>query len=117
MVRGRGFTASSGLVVVAALGFVYAGLQPSYRLADQVPDKEQAVAASRRLDAELTGANPIDVLIEIPPGAGLYAPETLATIAECTRRSRSSPASAMSGRSRRCGAGSPRRWANRTSTC
>ena len=35
-----------------------------------------------RLDAKLTGANPIDVLIEFPKGASLYAPETLKTIAE-----------------------------------
>ena len=63
------------------LGYIYANLQPRYRLADQVPDKEQAVEANQRLDTKLTGANPIDVLIEFPPGASLYSPETLATIA------------------------------------
>jgi predicted RND superfamily exporter protein len=47
-----------------------------------VPDKRQAVAASGRLDAKLTGANPIDVLIEFPKGASLYAPDTLKVIAE-----------------------------------
>jgi uncharacterized protein len=47
-----------------------------------VPDKEHAVEASQRLDAKLTGANPIDVLIEFPEGVSLYAPETLATIAD-----------------------------------
>jgi len=41
-------------------------LEPRYRLADQVPDREQAVAASHRLDAKLNGANPIDILIEFP---------------------------------------------------
>ena len=50
-------------------------------LADQVPDKRQAVAASGRLDAKLTGANPIDVLIEFPPGASLYDAQTLDVIA------------------------------------
>jgi predicted RND superfamily exporter protein len=69
------------LVVVAGLGIVYANLQPRYRLADQVPDKQQAVAASGRLDAKLTGANPIDVLIEFPNGQTLYSPQTLDTIA------------------------------------
>ncbi len=49
---------------------IYATLEPRYRLADQVPDKRQAVEASSRLDAKLTGANPIDVLIEFPKGAG-----------------------------------------------
>src|SRR6202000_1343186 len=44
--------------VVAGVGRVYADLQPRYGLAAQVPDKQQAVAASSRLDAKLTGANP-----------------------------------------------------------
>ena len=46
-----------------------------------MPDREQAVDASHRLDAKLNGANPIDVLIECPKGKSLYDPETLATIA------------------------------------
>ena len=71
-----------GLAVVGALAFDYSGLKPSYRLADQVPDQGHATQASRELDAELTGSNPIDVLITFPPGAGLYAPQTLATIAD-----------------------------------
>ncbi len=75
----------AGLAVVAVLGFIYAGLQPSYRLADQVPNKEQAVKASQRLDAQLTGSNPIDVLVVFPSGSDLYAPETLATIADVHR--------------------------------
>jgi uncharacterized protein len=70
------------VVLVGALAVNYANLQPRYRLADQVPDKEHAVEASQRLDAKLTGANPIDVLIEFPDGVSLYAPETLATIAD-----------------------------------
>ncbi len=40
------------------------------------------MSASRSLDAKLTGANPIDVLIEFPKGASLYAPETLDVIAK-----------------------------------
>ncbi|HEY0233931.1 MAG TPA: MMPL family transporter [Afipia sp.] len=69
------------LIVVGGLGIVYSHLEPRYRLADQVPDKQQAVAASGRLDAKLTGANPIDVLIEFPKGKSLYDKETLDTIA------------------------------------
>jgi predicted RND superfamily exporter protein len=61
---------------------IYANLQPRYRLADQVPDKRQAVAASNRLDAKLTGANPVNVLIQFPKGELLYSPETLQTIAD-----------------------------------
>jgi hypothetical protein len=82
MVSRPGMFSLIALVVVAGLGIVYANLQPRYRLADQVPDKRQAVAASSRLDAKLTGANPIDVLIEFPKDQTLYSPQTLQTIAE-----------------------------------
>src|ERR1700716_370010 len=82
MVSRPGLYSLIALLFVGGLGIVYANLEPRYRLADQVPDKQQAVAASGRLDAKLTGANPIDVLIEFPKGASLYAPETLKTIAD-----------------------------------
>src|ERR1700743_1473698 len=82
MVGRPGLFSLIALIVVGSLAGVYANLQPRYRLADQVPDKQQAVAASGRLDAKLTGANPIDVLIEFPPGQTLYSDETLKTIAE-----------------------------------
>jgi uncharacterized protein len=82
MVSRPGFYSLISLLVVGGLSVIYANLEPRYRLADQVPDKRQAVAASNRLDLKLTGANPIDVLVTFPKGASLYAPETLATIAE-----------------------------------
>jgi predicted RND superfamily exporter protein len=82
MVSRPGMFSLIAVILVAGLGIVYANLQPRYRLADQVPDKRQAVAASSRLDAKLTGANPIDVLIEFPKDQTLYSPETLETIAD-----------------------------------
>src|SRR5437899_4176496 len=82
MVSRPGLFSLIAVLFVGSLGIVYANLEPRYRLADQVPDKQQAVEASGRLDAKLTGANPIDVLIEFPKGASLYAPETLQTIAD-----------------------------------
>jgi hypothetical protein len=82
MVGRPGLFSLIAVLLVAGLGTVYANLQPRYRLADQVPDKQQAVAASGRLDAKLTGANPIDVLIEFPKDESLYSPETLQTIAD-----------------------------------
>src|SRR3978361_73012 len=82
MVGRPGLFSLIAVIVVASMGYVYANLQPRYRLADQVPDKRQAVEASSRLDAKLTGANPVDVLIEFPKGASLYAPDTLKTIAD-----------------------------------
>ena len=69
-------------LIVVGLALLYSNLEPRYRLADQVPDKRQAVEASGRLDAKLTGANPVDVLIVFPQGASLYAPDTLSTIAD-----------------------------------
>jgi uncharacterized protein len=81
MVSHPAFYSALSLLVVASLAFVYANLEPRYRLADQVPDRDQAVKASSRLDVKLTGANPIDVLIEFPKGQSLYAPETIAVIA------------------------------------
>jgi predicted RND superfamily exporter protein len=82
MVSRPGLFSLIAVLFVGGLSVVYANLEPRYRLADQVPDKQQAVQASGRLDAKLTGANPIDVLIEFPKGASLYAPETLQTIAD-----------------------------------
>jgi len=82
MVSRPGLYTLTGLLVVVGLSAVYMQLQPRYRLADQLPDREQAVQAAHRLDAKLTGANPIDVLIEIPKGKSLYDPETLGVIAD-----------------------------------
>src|SRR5665213_1181887 len=82
MVGRPGLFSLIAVIFVGGLAVIYSNLEPRYRLADQVPDKQQAVAASSRLDAKLTGANPIDVLIEFPKGESLYAPETLQTIAE-----------------------------------
>lgn len=81
MVAHPGLYSLIGLTVVVILSFGYAQLEPRYRLADQVPDREQAVQASHRLDLKLTGANPFDVYIQFPKGASLYAPETLAVVA------------------------------------
>lgn len=82
MVARPGLYTLIALTIITGLGVVYANLQPRYRLADLVPDKEQAVQASGRLDAKLTGANPLDILIEFPKGASLYDQATLDTIAE-----------------------------------
>jgi uncharacterized protein len=82
MVNRPGLYSAIAVAAVGGLALIYANLEPRYRLADQVPDRQQAVAASNRLDVKLTGANPVDVLIEFPAGQTLYSPETLATIAE-----------------------------------
>ena len=70
------------LSIVACLAVIYSNLDARYRLADQVPDKQQAVEASHRLDTKLTGSNPIDVLIELPRGTKIFDPQALATLGE-----------------------------------
>lgn len=84
---------AAGLMAVLVTGHAFFSLKPMYRLADQVPDKEQALAATGSLDSKLTGANPVHVMIEWPkPGAGegappiqLYDEKTLAVIGEAHR--------------------------------
>jgi predicted RND superfamily exporter protein len=82
MVTRPGLYSLISLLIVAGLSLGYTQLQARYRLADQVPDREQAVKASLRLDIKLTGANPFDVYIQFPKGSSLYSPETLAVISD-----------------------------------
>jgi predicted RND superfamily exporter protein len=76
-----------GIAAVGFTGWAYTQLTPMYRLADQVPDKEQALAATAKLDQKLTGANPVHVMIQwktgtdADPGIGLYDVSTLSVIA------------------------------------
>ena len=63
------------------LGHAYLQLEPRYRLADQVPDREQALGATERIDQKLTGANPVHVMIEWKTGESIYAPDPLQAIA------------------------------------
>ena len=82
MVARPGLYSLVSLLVVVVLSLGYAQLQPRYRLADQVPDRQKAVQASNRLDVKLTGANPFDVYIQFPKGASLYDQNTLDAIAD-----------------------------------
>ena len=82
MVSRPGLYTLIAVAVITTLALFYVNLQPRYRLADLVPDKEKAVEASGRLDTKLTGANPLDILIEFPPGASLYDQTTLTVMAE-----------------------------------
>lgn len=74
--------AGAGLFFAVLLGVAHLGLEPRYRLADQVPDREQALKASSRLDTKLTGANPVDVMVDLPDGVGIYDPRALEVIAK-----------------------------------
>ncbi len=63
-------------------GWAYLQLEPRYRLADQVPDREQALGATGRIDEKLTGANPVHVMIEWKTGEGLFTQRPLEVIAK-----------------------------------
>ena len=71
-----------GLAAVVLTGAAYVRLEPHYRLADQVPDKEQALAATARLDQKLTGANPVHVMVQWKGGQSLYDAASLNVISE-----------------------------------
>ncbi|MGE4127421.1 MAG: RND family transporter [Hyphomicrobiaceae bacterium] len=71
-----------GVMAVVATGIAYAQLVPQYRLADQVPDKEQALAGTAKLDQKLTGANPLHVMIQWGAEHSLYDAATLKAIAD-----------------------------------
>lgn len=72
----------AGLLAVILTGITYIQLEPQYRLADQVPDKEQAISANNRIDQKLTGANPVHIMIEWKGNQSIYDPNTLKVIAE-----------------------------------
>jgi uncharacterized protein len=91
MTRHPAAVSGVSLVVVVLLTATYVSLEPRYRLADQAPDREQALAAGARLDTQLGGANPIHILVEFPADASLYDPETLAVIAEVHARAEVQP--------------------------
>ena len=69
-----------GLFAVFAAGYLQ--LEPRYRLADQVPDREQALGATGRLDEKLTGASPVHIMVEWKTGESLYSERPLAVIAK-----------------------------------
>ena len=70
-----------GILAVVLTGVAYVNLEPHYRLADQVPDQEQALEATSRLDEKLTGANPVHVMIEWKGDRTLYDESVLDIIA------------------------------------
>jgi uncharacterized protein len=77
---------ASAICAVILTGAAYAQLKPSYRLADQVPDKEQALAATDKIDRKLTGANPVHVMIEWKKGShDIYDDTTLKVIGDAHR--------------------------------
>ncbi len=82
VVARAGMISALGLALSLLFGLAHYSLVPRYRLADQVPDREQALKATGQLDQKLTGANPVHVMIQWKGDRGLYDPETLGVIAD-----------------------------------
>ena len=80
VVRRAAIVTVLGLMLFAGFTYLYVHLEPRYRLADQVPDREQALAATGKLDQKLTGANPVHVMIQWKGTQSIYDPSTLAVI-------------------------------------
>ncbi len=77
--------AVGGLALFMLCLAAHMSLQPRYRLADQVPDREQAVAATSSLDRKLTGGNPVHVMISWTDKAAVSDPRVLAVTADAHR--------------------------------
>ena len=82
VVRRPIFVSLCGLALFLVFAVAHANLKPRYRLADQVPDREQALKATGRLDQKLTGANPVHVMIRWDGARGLYDATTFDVIAK-----------------------------------
>ena len=72
--------AVTGIALVLAFSIMHLQLAPHYRLSDQVPDNKQSVATSERLDAKLTGAHPLHIMIRYPEGRRLVSEEVLSVV-------------------------------------
>lgn len=71
-----------GFAIFGLCLHLYLSLEPRYRLADQVPDREQALDATASLDKKLTGGNPAHIMIKWNDGRSIYDPTILDAIAK-----------------------------------
>lgn len=69
-----------GLILLGFFTYQHLQLEPKYRLSDQLPNNKQAVAASERLDAKLTGAVPVHIMIRWPDEKTIDDKEVLTVI-------------------------------------
>ncbi|MEZ5923980.1 MAG: MMPL family transporter [Hyphomicrobiaceae bacterium] len=91
VIRKPAFYAMIGFILLGVFGLAHATLDARYRLADQVPDAEQAMEASNRLDAKLTGASPVHIMIDLPQGVDLFSPEVIDVIGAVHRQIEAQP--------------------------
>jgi uncharacterized protein len=80
VVRRPYFYTLTGVVLFGLFTAAFIALPTRYRLADQVPDREQALLATSRIDQKLTGANPVHVMVEWTDGTKLFSPAPMEVI-------------------------------------
>ena len=82
LVRTAKPVAAIGLLLLAVFSAMHLQLEPHYRLSDQVPDGKESVKASEKLDAELTGAHPLHIMVQYPEGKSLRSDAVLDVLDE-----------------------------------
>jgi len=73
--------AVAGVLLVALIA-THLQLEPRYRLSDQIPQDREAMAGSDRLDAKLTGVQPIHIMVRWTDGRKLFDETVLAAIGD-----------------------------------
>ncbi len=76
---------STAAVLLVALVAMHLQLEPRYRLSDQIPQDQEAMAGAERLDQKLTGAQPIHVMVRWEDGQQLFDEQVLNAIAAAHR--------------------------------
>ncbi|MCF6199071.1 MAG: MMPL family transporter [Hyphomicrobiaceae bacterium] len=79
-----------GLAIVGLLiGVLFTGLhtqlEPRYRLSDQIPDTDVSMTAMDLIDAKLSGAQTINILVEWPKDQSFSSPKVIEAIGETHR--------------------------------
>jgi len=72
-------TAIAGVLLVALVA-AHLQLEPRYRLSDHIPQDREAMAGTQRLDAKLTGAQPVHIMVRWQDGQHLFDPQVLSAI-------------------------------------
>ena len=74
--------AALGILAIVVMASLHLQLEPQYRLSDEVPNQNQSVGTSARIDEQLTGAFPLHIMLEWAPELSLTHPKVLAAIAD-----------------------------------
>ena len=70
-----------GLALAVLFATIHLQLKPRYKLSDQIPDGQQALAALERIDEKLSSAHPVHVVIEWPKAENLLSDKVQEVIA------------------------------------